>query len=103
MSGITGALSRPNSIGAESFYGPTENSETSVGSIAVEMRQLAEKDLTEIGADASAFVLPDSGVLEQDFLTVAGVRYRISEVNPANFFGTTTHLELHLVRERRDG
>ena len=103
QSGVSARLTRPRRQGQGSFYGSSETSEELVGGIPVEMQDLPPKDLTEIGADAVACVLPDCGVQEQDFLAVSGTRYRVTEVKPHNFFGTVTHLELHLERERRDG
>ena len=102
-SGVSGRLTRPRRQNQGSFYGSAETSEEQVGSIPVEMQDLPPKDLTEIGADAVACTLPDSGVREQDFLSVGGTRYRVTAVKPHNFFGTVTHLDLHLTRERRDG
>ena len=103
QSGVTGTLSRPETSAGDSFYGPHEGSEAVQGEVHVEMQDLAPKDLTEIGADAVACVLPNSGVQEQDFLTIDETRYRVTEVKPHNFFGAVTHLELHLERERRNG
>jgi len=103
QSGVTGTLSRPAKTGEGSFFGPHEDSEPLVGEIPLEMQDLPPKDLTEIGADAVACVLPDAGVQEQDFLAIGDTRYRVTAVKPHNFFGTVTHLDLHLTRERRDG
>jgi len=103
QSGVTGTLSRPVTSGQDSFYGTHEGSEAVQGEVNVEMQDLAPKDLTEIGADAVACALSDSGVQEQDFLIVGETRYRVTEVKPHNFFGVVTHLDLHLTRERRDG
>ena len=102
-SGMTAALSRPVRAGEDSFYGPHEASETQLGDIPVEMQDLPPKDLTEIGADAVACVLPDAGVQEADFLAIGQTRYRVTAVKPHSFFGAITHLDLHLARERRDG
>jgi len=103
QSGLTGSLSRPQTSGGGTFFGPNEDSELGVGDIPLEMQDLPPKDLTEIGADAVACVLPDAGVQEQDFLAIGETRYRVTAVKPHNFFGTVTHLDLHLTRERRDG
>ena len=67
QSGVTGKLSRPTKEGEDSFFGPHEESEPEVAEIPLEMQDLPPKDLTEIGADAVACVLPDAGVHEQDF------------------------------------
>lgn len=99
----TGRVSRPMQEGAESFYGSHEASESPLGEVPIEMRELPAKDLAELGADAVAAVLPDAGVAEQDFIEVDGVRYRVTEVKPQRFLGTVTHIDLHLVRERRHG
>jgi hypothetical protein len=103
QSGVTATLSRPMQAGQDSFYGPHEASEAVLGSIAIEMQDLPPKDLTEIGADAVACALPDSGVRESDFLAIGDARYRVTAVKPHNFFGAVTHLDLHLTRERRNG
>jgi hypothetical protein len=103
QSGVTGKLSRPTNAGQDSFFGPHEDSEPVVRDIPLEMQDLPPKDLTEIGADAVACALPDAGVQEQDFLAIGETRYRVTAVKPHNFFGTVTHLDLHLTRERRDG
>ena len=101
QAGTVANVSRPTKTGDGSFYGSHEASETSVGEVPIEMRDLPPKDLAELGADAVAAVLPDAGIVENDFVEVAGVRYRASEVKPQRFFGTVTHVDLHLVRERR--
>ena len=103
QSGVTGTLSRPQTSGGGSFFGSNEDSELTVGDIPLEMKDLPPKDLTELGADAVACVLPDSGVQEQDFLAIGETRNRVTEVKLHNFYGTVTHFELHLERERRDG
>ena len=103
QSGITGQVTRPQAGGEGSFFGGSETSEIEVATVPLEMQDLPPKDLTEIGADAVACVLPDAGVLEQDFLAIGETRYRVTAVKPHNFFGTVTHLDLHLTRERRDG
>ena len=103
QSGVTGIVTRPQAAGEGTFYGPAETAEEEIGSVPIEMQDLSPKDLTEIGADAVAHVLPDSGVREQDFLAIGKTRYRVTEVKPHNFFGMVTHLELHLERERRNG
>ena len=102
-SGLTATVTRPMVSGEDSFYGPHENSGTVIGNVPIEMRDLPPEDLAEIGADAVASVLPDSGVEEQDMLEVDGIRYRVTQTKPQNLFGEVTHLELHLELEKRDG
>lgn len=101
QSGVTAIVTRQPIAGQGSFYGPHETAETSVGTIPVEMKDMPSKDLTEIGSDAVACVCPDSGLQEQDFLAIAGVRYRATAIKPFNFFGQITHMEVQLTRERR--
>ena len=96
-------VTRPQAAGTGTFFGPHEPTEDTVGEVPIEMRDLEPKDLAEIGADAVAAVLPDADVEESDFVEVDGVRYRVSAVKPQRFFGTVTHMDLHLVRERRHG
>jgi len=103
QSGVTGKLTRPHAAGEGSFFGRNETGEVEAATIPLEMQDLPPKDLTEIGADAVACVLPDSGVQEQDFLAIGETRYRVTAVKPHNFFGAVTHLDLHLTRERRNG
>ena len=103
QSGVTGLVTRSQPAGQGTFFGATEASEVEVATVPIEMQDLPPKDLTEIGADAVACVLPDAGVQEQDFLAIGETRYRVTAVKPHNFFGTVTHLDLHLTRERRDG
>jgi len=103
QSGVTGKLIRPQAAGQGSFFGPNETGEVEVATLPLEMQDLPPKDLTEIGADAVACVLPDAGVQEQDFLAIGETRYRVTAVKPHNFFGAVTHLDLHLTRERRNG
>lgn len=101
QSGVTAVVTRKSVAGQESFFGPHQTSETPIGIIPVEMKDMPAKDLTEIGSDAVACVCPDSGVQEQDFLTIAGIRYRATALKPFNFFGQITHIEVQLTRERR--
>lgn len=103
QAGTTARVTRPTPAGAGSFFGPHEAGETAVGEIPIEVNDLAPKDLAELGCDAVASVLPDAGVVENDFVAVAGVHYRVSEVKPQSLFGTVTHVDLHLVMERRHG
>lgn len=102
QSGRTATLIRPQTAAGDSFFGPRETGENDLGGIPVEVKDLSPADLTEIGADAVASVLPESGVQEQDFLVFGGQRYRVTEVKPQNLFGVVTHLDLHLEHEKRE-
>ena len=99
----TAQVTRPQAAGDGTFFGPHEPTEDAVGEVPIELKDLEPKDLAEIGADAVAAVLPDAGVAENDFVEVGDVRYRVSALKPQRFFGTVTHVDLHLVRERRHG
>jgi hypothetical protein len=70
---------------------------------------LTPKTLAEIGASAAGMALPNSPIKENDYLIVtgpqfiSGVKYRVSEINPRNFEGEVTHLDLHLERMKEAG
>lgn len=99
-SGLTATVTRPVKAGEGSFFGSHAESETVIGSVPIEMKDLPPKDLAEIGADAVASVLFDSEIREQDFAEVNEARYRITNVKPQNLFGVITHLDLHLELEK---
>ena len=101
--GTLAKVSRPTPAGSGSFYGSHEASEEVIGEVPIEMRDLPAKDLAELGCDAVAAVLPDAGIVENDFVEVADVRYRATNVTPQLFFGAVTHANLQLTRERRNG
>ena len=101
-SGLTANVTRPAIAGEGSFFGPHVASETVVASIPIELKDLAPKDLAEIGADAVASVLPDCGIEEQDLVDVKGIRYRATNVKPQDLFGEVTHFDLHLELEKRE-
>ena len=101
-SGLTAHITRPVSAGEGSFFGSHADTETVVGSIPIEMKDLPPKDLAEIGADAVASVLPGCGIEEQDFAEIQGIRYRVTNLKPQNLFGEITHLDLHLELEKRE-
>jgi len=65
QSGVEARIFRPQLAGEDSFFGSRESSEIEIGTIPIEVKHLPPSDLAEIGADAVASVLPDSGVLEQ--------------------------------------
>lgn len=95
-------LYRPTETNVDSFYGSHETTETNMGTLAIEMKPLAPKDLMEVGADQAASVLPDSGVKENDILEVEGVKYRVTNVKKQNCFGAITHLDLLLELDKRE-
>ena len=99
---VLATLFRPQVAEEGSFFGPHEPTETEIGTIPIEVKDLPPADLAEIGADAVASVLPDCGAEEQDFLEIGATRYRVTEVKPQNLFGVVTHLDLHLELENRE-
>ncbi len=103
QSGVTASVLRPVVAGEGTFFGPHESGLTEVGTVPVEVQSLPPKDLTELGADAVASVLPDSGIRESDFLVIGEARFRVTAVKEHNFFGAITHLDLTLTLERRYG
>jgi len=103
----TAIHSRRAIAGSDTFYGPRETLETTIGTIYLEFNELPPNSvsgdsMTNIGTDAIANVLPGSGVTEQDFLTVHGRKYRVIEVQTHNYFGEITHYGLKLALERRN-
>ena len=89
---------RPNTGGAGSFSGSFEASESSLGNIPLEFKQLSPDDLKQIGANGVCSVPADSDVLEGDILLYQDVRYRVTDVKRENCFGAVTHLTAKLER-----
>ena len=102
QSGRTATILRPQNAGQDSFFGSHETAEVEIGAIPIEIKALSPKDLAEIGADAAASVLPDSGVQEQDILMIDAIRYRLTELKAQNCFGAITHIDLHLELEKME-
>ena len=94
----TAEIIRPNMAGVGSFAGSFEPSETSMGVISLEFKQLSAEELKQIGADGMCSTPPDSGVQENDILLYQGNRYRVTELKPENCFGAVTHLTVKLER-----
>ena len=89
---------RPAVSGAGSFAGSFEPSESSLGSIPLEFKQLSPDDLKQVGADGICSLLADSNVQEGDILIYQNARYKVTEVKPENCFGVITHLTAKLER-----
>lgn len=96
--GVTAELRRPTSA-SDGFFGSHESAETSRGNIKAEL--VAATDPT--GSGGKAHVKVASAVLQNDFLVVSGVRYRVKFVETKAFFGDATHLELLLEKENLHG
>ena len=94
----TAEIIRPTVTGVGSFAGSHESSESSLGMIPVEFKQLSAEELKQIGADGICSTPPDSGIVENDILIYQGNRYRVTELKPENCFGAVTHLTVKLER-----
>jgi hypothetical protein len=100
-SNVSAVVTRPGVTGAGTFDGPIESSVSTVGTVAIEMNTKVNADLTAIGADASASVLPSCGILENDWVTVSGIRYKVTNIQSQNFFGVVTHWVLILTKDQK--
>ena len=82
---------------AESLFGTDDAKFEKVGDpIPIELRTLTPEDIAQ-KIDASACVLPASGVRREDRLVINGTTYRVQTADPQNWFGTITHVALKLV------
>jgi len=98
-SGETAEILRPSVSGAGGFTGPHEPAEDSLGTVAIEFRQLSPEELKQIGADGVCSMLPDSDVAEGDILVYDDARYRVTDIKRENCFGAVTHLTVRLEHE----
>jgi len=101
-SGETAELLRPTVAGAGGFAGPHEPAEESLGTVAIEFRQLSPEELKQIGADGVCSMLPETDVSEGDILVYDDARYRVVDVKSENCFGAVTHLTVKLEREYKE-
>jgi hypothetical protein len=102
--GETARILRPEKSGTDSFFGPHESGEAIIASnVPCELQHLSPEAVIQKGHDAVLHVLPDAGVIENDFVEVAGVRYRVTDIVPHNCYGVITHFELRLEKEYRGG
>ena len=95
----TAEILRPSVSGSGDFAGPHESSEDSLGTVAIEFRQLSPEELKQVGADGVCSMLPDTDVAEGDIVVYDDARYRVVDVKPENCFGAVTHLTVKLERE----
>ena len=89
---------RPAVSGAGSFSGSFEPSESSLGNISIEFKQLSPDDLKQVGADGVCSLPADSDVREGDILVYQDARYKVTDVKNENCFGVITHLTVKLER-----
>ena len=93
-SGISAEVLRPS--GQERLYGTDDEGFTLVFEMIIELKEEPKEELSG-KIDATASVLPDSGIQVEDLLRIGTRRFRVQTVEPAYFFGTRTHLTLNLV------
>ena len=98
-SGETAEILRPSVSGSDDFAGPHEHSEDSLGTVAIEFRQLSPEELKQVGSDGVCSMLPDTDVAEGDIVVYDGARYRITDIKRENCFSAVTHLTVKLERE----
>ncbi|MDP8237551.1 MAG: hypothetical protein P9X24_00545 [Candidatus Hatepunaea meridiana] len=98
-SGETAEILRPSVSGSGGFAGPHEPSEESLGTVAIEFRQLSPEELKQIGADGVCSMLPETDVAEGDIVVYDDARYRVTDIKHENCFGAVTHLTVRLERE----
>ena len=94
----TAELIRLTVSGAGSFAGSYEPEESSLGTIAIEFKQLSPEELKQLGADGVCSLLSDTDIQEGDILVYQGDRYRVTNVKTVNCFGAETHLIAQLER-----
>ena len=101
--GQTARILRPVKAGLDSFFGAHEAAEVEIAAFApCELQDLPPEEVQQTGHDAALQLLPDADIAEGDFVEVAGIRYRVTDIAPQNLFGVVTHLELRLEREYKD-
>lgn len=88
-------LSRPGAA-VRRIDGLLHGPEQTVGTIPIKMNWQSASKLVDLGCDAKATVLPDSGVQEEDFLTVNGHRYRVANLQPRIIGGDVVSIDLVL-------
>jgi len=98
-SGETAEILRPSVSGAGEFAGPHESSEESLGTVAIEFKQLSPEELKQIGADGVCSMLPETDVKEGDVVIHQGSRYIVTDIKRENCFGAVTHLTVKLEQE----
>ena len=98
-SGETAEILRPSVSGSGDFAGPHEPSEDSLGTVAIEFKQLSPEELKQVGADGVCSMLPETDVKEGDVVIHQGSRYIVTDIKRENCFGAVTHLTVKLERE----
>ena len=85
------------------FYGPREGAETVIAeALPVEFHYGRPDNLEQEGADATADVEFGADVKEGDFLELAGVRYRVTDIEPHPLYGARAYKTLVLEREYKE-
>ncbi len=94
----TAEIIRPTQSGAGSFAGSYDSEESSIGTVAIEFKQLSPEELKQLGADGVCSLLSNIDIQEGDILVYQDARYRVTNVKLANCFGAGTHLIAQLER-----
>ena len=96
-------VTRPAVAGTGEFYGPREGAETVVAeALPVEFHYGRPDNLEQEGADATADVEFGADVKEGDFLELAGVRYRVTDIERHPLYGARAYKTLVLEREYKE-
>jgi hypothetical protein len=101
--GTTCRITRPSVAGTGEFYGPREGAETVIAeALPVEFHYGRPDNLEQEGADATGDVEFGADVKEGDFLELAGVRYRVTDIEPHPLYGARAYKTLVLEREYKE-
>ncbi len=101
--GTTCRITRPAVAGTGEFYGPREGAETVIAeALPVEFHYGRPDNLEQEGADATGDVEFGADVKEGDFLELAGVRYRVTDIEPHPLYGARAYKTLVLEREYKE-
>lgn len=94
-SGVTAVVLRVEP--SENLYGSDDQFYSEIATIPVEIVHTPPEDLNG-KIDATLSVLPEADVLAEDRLRIEDVVYRIQTITEEQFFGTTTHYSIELVK-----
>ncbi|MHB1462019.1 MAG: hypothetical protein ACYC1M_12110 [Armatimonadota bacterium] len=85
----------------ERLYGSDDAAFTEIGRFKLEFALTSREDMVN-KIDATACVLPEQDICEQDRIQVGNQTYRVQSVTPEQLFGVTTHKTLRLVEIHGD-
>jgi len=90
---------RPSEAESDSFAGPHEPFEESLGMVPLEFSPSSPEDLKQKGSDGTADFPVEANIAEGDIILYQGNRYKVTNVKKENCFGAVTHLTASLKRE----